>query len=144
MAAGIAARRLAAAKIDAKLSSMGILGIRGRPAEPLAVEAAKAVGVDLSRHRSQGISLPTLLSMDRIVALAPEHEDFLIGLEWCLSPRIDRLWTFSDPAEPLTTIADPLGRDLSAYVECRGKIDVCIARWVEEVIDRYARRHPNG
>ena len=59
------------------VDSAGLLGIEGSPAAPLAVQVADEAGVDLTRHRSRGITASDIRTADVIVAMTATHLEML-------------------------------------------------------------------
>src|SRR5690554_5927823 len=92
LAEGLARQLLAEAEIPAVLISAGTLGLNGRSAATHTVTTGAEIGVDLSRHRSQGVSIALMRMADRIVVMAPQHEDELLRSDASLRPKILRLW----------------------------------------------------
>jgi protein-tyrosine phosphatase len=130
MAALLARRQLERAGVPAVVISGGTLGIQGTPAASFAVQALQEVGLDLSDHRSQGVPLALARVADSIVVMSPEHAEALLERDPSLGPRIVRLWEYADPPGSLEEIADPVGLDLAAFVECRQRMEQCLARWL--------------
>src|SRR5881396_718122 len=78
MAEAIARKLLADAKIPAMVISAGTLGINSNPAATHAVTAVQELGIDLSGHRSQGVTLQLLRMADHVLVMSPEHEDVIL------------------------------------------------------------------
>ncbi len=51
------------------VDSAGILGIEGSPAAPFSIEVAKEAGLDLTRHRSRGVSPADARTADLVVTM---------------------------------------------------------------------------
>ena len=51
------------------VDSAGVLGIEGAPAAPLSVEVAREAGLDLTRHRSRGVTIADMRTADLVVAM---------------------------------------------------------------------------
>ena len=133
LAAGLARQLLAEAEIPAVLISAGTLGLNGRSAAPHTVTTAGEIGVDLSRHRSQGVSIALMRMADRIVVMAPQHEDELLRSDASLRPKIVRLWDYAnEPGKPLLThIPDPIGKDIETFRHARDLIQQALVAWVD-------------
>jgi protein-tyrosine-phosphatase len=58
---------------NVEIDSAGTLGIEGAPASVEAIEAAREVGIDLTRHRSQGLRASHLQASDIVVAMTGDH-----------------------------------------------------------------------
>ena len=59
------------------VGSVGLLGIEGRPAAPLSIQIAREAGLDLTSHRSRGISAAEVRTADVLVGMTIEHLDAL-------------------------------------------------------------------
>ena len=51
------------------VDSAGVLGIEGAPAAPLSVEVAREAGLDLTRHRSRGVTIADMRTADLVLAM---------------------------------------------------------------------------
>jgi len=131
MAAGIVRDRLGKQDIPCVVISAGTLNINGQPASVHAVEACSQIGLDISGHRSQGVSAPLLELADHLVVMSPHHAESLLRIDKRLAPKIVRIWEFS--TEPLDEIADPVGLDLAAFVKCRDILVGCLDAWVRRL-----------
>lgn len=111
------------------VDSGGTLDIDGATASPEAVRAVKELGLDLSNHRSKGISSADLVSADMLIAMShdhlvelarrfPEHggERFLL--------RAFEKGPVPDPAA--RDLEDPIGRPIEVYREQLRIITRCI------------------
>ncbi|MBI4822346.1 MAG: hypothetical protein HY791_39160 [Deltaproteobacteria bacterium] len=133
MAAVMAERALKGANVPAVVISAGTLGIHGQPAAAHAVSVMREIGLELSGHRSQGVSVQMLSFADYILVMEPLHEAYLRQKAQTVSERIHRVWEYAEPRGRLTHIADPMGQDLEAFAICRDELLACIdswARWV--------------
>lgn len=128
----MAKAKLEAAGIPAEVTSAGTLYINGQPAAPNAVFAGELIGIDITSHLSQGISMQMALTADHLVAMAPHHVNELTGLDPSLEGKIVRLWTYGEHVDPLVEIADPVGQDLDAFVECGERLDICLDSWIAQ------------
>ena len=133
LAAGMAKAKLEAVGIPADVTSAGTLQINGQPAAPNAIFAGELIGIDITSHISQGISLQMVSIADYLVAMAPHHANGLAELDSSLEDKIVRLWTYGEHVDPLVEIADPVGQDLDAFVECRERLDVCLDSWIAQL-----------
>jgi protein-tyrosine phosphatase len=129
LAEAMARSLFAEAGIPAVLISQGTLGLQGRSAAANSITAASEIGVDLSGHRSQGVSLALMRIADRIVVMAPRHEDELLRADPALAPKIVRLWEYVD--EDLDHIPDPVGKDLETFRAARDLIRRGLVAWIK-------------
>lgn len=128
MAAGLATVQLKARNVPAAVISCGTLNLLNRPADPYAVAAMAERGIDISGHRSQGVSVGLLRMADDIVVMAPSHEAFIVKQAPELARKIVRIWEFSD--QDLGEITDPIGQDQAAFESCRDTLETCIRAWL--------------
>ena len=133
LAAGMATAMLKEENIPAVVISAGTLNINGQPAAPNAVEAGQLIGIDISTHRSQGISLPLMRMADALVVMAPKHEAFLLKLDPNLDEKIVRMWEYGEHSETLFEIEDPVGQDLETFIVCRKRLTKCLRAWIQQL-----------
>lgn len=133
LAEGLARQLFEEAEIPAVLISAGTLGLNGRSAAPHSVTTAAEIGVDLSEHRSQGVNIGLLRVSDRIVVMAPRHENDLLRSDASLRSKIVRLWEYAaKPGEPsLDHILDPVGKDLQTFRRARDLIQTGLQAWID-------------
>jgi protein-tyrosine-phosphatase len=132
-------RVVSAGHTDWLIDSAGTLGIEDAPASPEAVEAMQQVGVDLSRHRSQGIRIEHLEWADLLITMTHAHLMELASM----FPRdtTDRyvLRAFdrgADPDPDGPDLPDPIGRPLGFY---RKQVPV-IVRCVDHLLEHLVKR----
>lgn len=119
-------------RIEHKALSMGTLNLQGRPASNEAIEALRLVGIDLSDHRSQGISIGLLNHADRILVMEQAHEARLRQLSPGLSPKIALLGEFDPDRSGPDEIDDPVGQPLEDFIECRDRLIRCIEAFLDD------------
>lgn len=124
------ARRILADKLHvdpAELESKGIsvisagsFALPGARATPQGVEAVKALGADLSRHRSRPLSVELIHSADVIYTMSRNHAQSVAALVPTAGEKTQTL-------DPEKDVEDPIGGDLSLYqelaVELKGLIE---------------------
>ena len=88
------------------------------PASPEAIVAMREVGVDLSRHRSRGISAELMQRADVVLAMTQRHLDELARRfpgsperRWLLRAFESRV----TPARRARNLRDPIGKPVEAY-----------------------------
>ncbi|MBU6162844.1 MAG: hypothetical protein KGO50_17150 [Myxococcales bacterium] len=109
--------------------SMGTLNITGRSAHPHAVQVLADWDIDLSSHRSQGVSLGILGHADVIVAMAEKHRLQLCHAAPHLRPRIQLMSEYDPDRVAPADIADPIDGTLQDFIECRDRLWRCIRQW---------------
>jgi protein-tyrosine phosphatase len=130
------------------VTSSGIAASHDCAASPEAEELIRAKGGDLSRHRSQPITLQSLHSADHILAMtrahlaalhhivqamediggaSPEHA----GAEKSVPDSIATRLRLLDPQG--LDIPDPLGGEMELYRECAQAIENALTQWLAEL-----------
>lgn len=128
MAAAIASDWLGKRESPAAIISCGTLNIMHRSATREAISAMAERNIDISSHRSQGISIGLLRMADSIIVMAPKHERFILDSAPELAPKIVRIWHYA--AQEIDEIADPVNQDLEAFQECRDLLEQTIGSWL--------------
>jgi protein-tyrosine-phosphatase/predicted ATP-grasp superfamily ATP-dependent carboligase len=124
---------------DQYLRSLAIPGIEvdsaghyhqhGRPAPPVAVEAAQALGIDLGPHRSQALTKTNTRWAD-IIFIFDEEQDAAVRRAFPEAvPKMHYLGLLANAWQ--TQIRDPFGRGPNAFAHCyrliQSAVD-CVAR----------------
>jgi protein-tyrosine-phosphatase len=114
------------------VDSAGILGIEGAPAAPLSVEVAKEAGLDLTRHRSRGLTIADARTSDLVLAMT------LTQLETLARRLLLRAFENSpDPRGGAPELDDPVAGPIEGYKEAFAIIRKCIDHLVLHL--RHAR-----
>ncbi len=127
LAAGMAKAKLDEAGVASVIISAGTLQLTGKPAASNSVAAGAAIGVDISSHRSQGLTRPLMERADYLVVMSPSHAAFISKHVPSATSKVVRLWDYVDGYDQ---IADPVGMDLDAFVECRDLMDRALDEWI--------------
>jgi len=128
MAEGILKKRVADFPI--KVSSAGTHVYEGLPASEHGINVARDAGIDISEHRSRSLNSRILENADLVLAMAPEHIDFIQWFFPAFSGKVHLLREFGLKSNELTesAVEDPVGGDEQWYKKC-----FCV---LEEEIDR--------
>jgi protein-tyrosine phosphatase len=100
------------------IDSAGTLGIVGSPASAEAVETLGDIGIDLSKHRSQGVERDVLEKSDLVIVMTRDHLDELAQRFPDSPDRRLLIRSFEQGAEPdpnAIDLDDPIGKSLSYY-----------------------------
>ncbi len=135
MAEAIAERVLERRGTSGMAISAGTLGIVGRSAAAHAVRALDEIDLDLSNHRSQGISTGLLARADAIPIMTPDHGRTIVDRSFDLESSLVPLWRYTDHPATDEGITDPVGGDLEAFRECRDILVDCIDHWFDEWLE---------
>jgi L-threonylcarbamoyladenylate synthase len=90
--------------------SAGSFALPGARAAAPAVEALKAMGADLSKHRSRPLSVELIHQADAIYTMSAAHAKAVTSLVPGAAERVSNL-------DPEADIEDPIGGDLPLYTE---------------------------
>jgi len=126
MAEGIAKKQLSEASVSAQVISMGTLGLFGRSASENAVLVCAEHGIDIARHRSQGVSLGILGHADLVVVMEAAHRDFILQRRG----ELTNVSLFSSFDGGPTDVVDPVGQSRERYEACFARLDSGIAKLV--------------
>lgn len=96
---------------DFDVESMGFAAFGEEKPTTNAVTAMKEIGIDISAKRSRRVTLSDLEEADIIYVMTPSHKDILLDAMPELDAQIKVL-----------EIADPYGRELDVYRECRDRM----------------------
>lgn len=101
------------------VSSAGTDALTGRPATVFAIEAAKARGVDISKHISRKLNEKMLEQADIVLAMEQEHLGRIKKISRNSAKKIYLLKSFPENKERKGDfdIHDPIGKDLEDYNE---------------------------
>jgi protein-tyrosine phosphatase len=111
------------------VASGGLLGIEGAPAAPFSIEIARETGLDLTRHRSRGITLSDVKTSDLILAMTLTH---LETLERRFPPThgkqlLLRAFEVGPSARGgAPELPDPVAGPIEEYREAFGVIRTCV------------------
>lgn len=110
------------------VASAGVMAGSGAPATPEAVGAARDLGADLSRHRSQGLTRAMVEEADRVFVMTAGHRDLAESLVAgsASSEKIELL-------DPEGDIPDPIGGPPAVYRETAERIRLAIERRFQEL-----------
>ncbi|HEX9750652.1 MAG TPA: low molecular weight protein arginine phosphatase [candidate division Zixibacteria bacterium] len=140
MAEGILRKILAEQGIDAgaiTVASAGTLDLRGAPASEHAIAICRRYGIDISAHRSQGLTRRAVGEADLILAMAPEHFDAASALG--KSPdAVNLLRSFPDGSQGRAgrAVPDPIGHAIAEYEEVFLLIDETLRHALPAILER--------
>jgi protein-tyrosine-phosphatase len=121
------------------VDSAGILGIEGAPAASLSIDVAKEAGLDLTRHRSRGMTIADARTADLVVVMTLTQLETL-ARRFPSGQRRLLLRAFEDGPEPrggAPELDDPVAGPIEGYKEAFDVIRRCIDHLVLHL--RHAR-----
>jgi protein-tyrosine-phosphatase len=111
------------------VDSAGLLGIEGVPAAPFSVEVARDAGLDLTRHRSRGVTTADAITVDLVVAMTLAQLDTLARRYPAGGQRRLLLRAFEDGPTPrggAPELDDPIAGPLEGYRDAFAIIRTCV------------------
>ena len=127
MAAGLARAEADRRGLPVEIRSGGMMGLEDKRAAPNAIAACKEVDVDITGHRSSGISEDDVAWADAVLVMEMRHQQKLHARHPELDGRVVLLGTFGGRPE----IDDPIGGWMWRFRRTRKLIDRCIARFYD-------------
>jgi protein-tyrosine-phosphatase len=144
MAEGILKSILGSEDGEIEVSSAGIAGLNGSLASAYAVEAARNWGIDISDHKARQLDTRTVRSADLILAMAPEHVEFILHMSPEAEKKTYLLKSFpGDSSSSRERIEDPIGGRLDRYNQTFLELDEILRRIKPEIL-RLARSSSVG
>jgi len=109
--------------------SGGVLGLVDRPADPLAVKVMNEIGIDISSHRSQGISSELVDWADYILVMELGHTMRLRERHENASDKTLMLGNFGGMME----VQDPIGGWRWKFRKCREGLVRCVHGFMDQL-----------
>lgn len=126
---------------DIIVSSAGAGGLEGYPASGFAVEVAKNWDVDISGHRARQLSYEMIRNADLILAMSPEHADYILRTEPGAKSKTYLLKSFPAPYKASQEgIKDPIGGSLDQYNQTYLELDEAMRRIEGSIIQLFKSR----
>jgi protein-tyrosine-phosphatase len=111
------------------VDSAGLLGIEGAPAAPFSIEVARDAGLDLTRHRSRGVTREDAHTADLVLGMTRAHLDTLARRLPSARQRRLMLRAFEHgpmPNAPAKELSDPVSGPIEEYREAFAIIRTCV------------------
>lgn len=122
-------------KTDISVSSAGISGLDNHPAAQYAIEAAAHWGVDISNHRGRSITRRMIDNADLILAMSPEHVEFILRQIPGAAGKTYLLKAFPKPYSPAQErVDDPIGGLLDQYNRTFLELDDALRRAESDIL----------
>ncbi|HEX4055654.1 MAG TPA: Sua5/YciO/YrdC/YwlC family protein [Tepidisphaeraceae bacterium] len=107
--------------------SAGSFAMPGSPAAQPAVETLRAMGLDLSRHRSRPLSVELIHQADFIYTMSQSHAQAVASLVPAAAAKVSAL-------DPDRDIEDPIGGDLSLYTKVADQLKTLIEKRLAQTV----------
>lgn len=109
-----------------KVLSAGTAGIENTPASEEAIRACAAKGIDISEHRSKGLTRENIETSDFIFVMSKKHLDAVLDI----CPQAgDKTFLLTGNKN----VPDPIGLTQDYYDECFAMIEENIERILKEL-----------
>ena len=111
------------------VDSAGVLGIEGAPAAPLSVAIAREAGLDLTRHRSRGVTIADMRTADLVVAMTLAQLETLARRYPGAGQRQLLLRAFEDGPAPrggAPELDDPVAGPIEGYRDAFAIMRTCV------------------
>lgn len=129
MAEGWARALAGRARLPLEARSGGVMGLIGRPADPLALRVMGEVGVNLSEHRSGGLPPELLAWADQLVVMELRHQRWISEHAPGEAHKVLQLGSFGGAAE----VPDPVGGWRWRFRRSRDLIERCVGSLLQHL-----------
>ena len=109
--------------------SAGTLGLKERPADPKSVKVCAEINIDISNHRSQGITQDLVDWATYILVMERKHASHLRKLYQGVDDKIMELGTFSGRS----SVPDPIGGWTYKFRGCRKQIEKALRNFLKQI-----------
>lgn len=121
---------------DIEIISAGLAAWPGSPASKEAIQAMEEMGIDLTGHRAQAVSLDMLADSDLVLTMTMNQKKALA--QQCPEHR-GKIFTLSeyasdDAGKDYGDICDPFGQALDVYSGCARELQVLIEKALAKFI----------
>ena len=103
-------------------ASAGTYASPGSPASGNAISALRELGIDLSHHRSQPLTVELVEMADLIVVMTADHRAQILHAMPEVEDRVFLIKSFGTTRVP-ADVSDPFGGSLDTYKRIRDEID---------------------
>ena len=114
-------------KKGVNIISAGAFAMPGARATPQAVEAVKALGADLTKHRSRPLTVELIHQADVIFTMSRNHADAVVGM---VPSAREKTMTL----DPSGDIDDPIGGELSLYQQLATEMNALVQKRLDEKV----------
>jgi protein-tyrosine-phosphatase len=111
------------------VDSAGVLGIEGAPAAPFSIEVARETGLDLTRHRSRGVTTADMRTADLVITMTLTQLEKLARRYPPSGQRRLLLRAFETGPTPrggAPELDDPVAGPIEGYRDAFGVIRTCV------------------
>ncbi len=116
--------------------SAGTMGGADFPATKYAVEAAKNWGADISRHKSQPLTVSLIKKADLIFGMTSSHVEEVLRMSDQAAGKTYLFKNFPDSSPIGEGVEDPIGQSLERYNQTFLEIGEYLGRHLDEIVRR--------
>lgn len=113
-----------------EVKSAGTHAAYNSPPSPLAVEAMKDIGIDVSSHKSEQVNEEILMESDLVLTMSNSHKKLLLNKYPSIKDKVFLLNEYA--LETKREIEDPFGAPLRYYEKSRDQIYEAIEEMVRQ------------
>jgi len=128
---------------DVAVSSMGVRGLEGFPADRFARIACEERGIDISGHRARGLAREELMEARLVFTMDLVQKDILLERFPQVEDRVYLLAAWPAPERITDVVPDPVGRSLGAFRRAFTLIDDHVQRIVSALPSSADDRPPS-
>jgi protein-tyrosine-phosphatase len=134
-------KRLVADRPDADqwyIKSAGTWANYGSPAAVLSQLVVQKMGLDISTHRSQPVTLELIQHFDLILTMEDQQKE---GLALQFKPYADRIYMISEMIGRIEDIPDPIGGELVDYQETARVLERILSDGLDRIYQLAVMHH---
>lgn len=135
-------KRLVADRPDADqwlIKSAGTWANYGSPAAVLSQLVVQNMGLDISTHQSQPVTLELMEKFDLILTMEDQQKE---GLAIQFKPYADRIFMISEMIGRIEDIRDPIGGEMADYQETAQALERILSDGLDRIYQLAVMRHP--
>ena len=123
-----------------RVSSAGSGASEGIPASPHAMEATRARGMELSRHRSRPLTPKLIQDSDLVLGMEPMHVAHAKDMAPSAAKRVHLITEHGADGGTGEGVRDPMGGAADDYVDTFNRIRSHLLRWLPFIREAVERR----
>ncbi len=109
---------------DKNISSAGLEGLVGHPADPMAIECMSEIGADISSHIARKLDSATLVQADLVFAMTTQQVKIIEDRWGFTKGKVFRLCHWSNK-----NISDPYQKDKLAFMLAKDLVQEGVDDW---------------
>ena len=114
------------------VSSAGLWAADGYPASDHALTAMSEMGLNISRHRSRGVTRGIIDQADLVLGMTPHHVE---ALKAAFSHAVDKIHLLAEMSGHSHGVDDPYGAPLESYRASATELDTLIDDGYNKIVE---------